>query len=78
MDGEAPAEMDGAADMEGMDGEMDGEMDDREGDADAPVVGIDGEAAALSEEEKASNAGDIDFSKDPSKCLKFWLWRRCR
>ena len=55
---------------EGMDGEMDGDMDgDMEGDADAPVVGMDGEPAE-EEEEKASNAGDKDYTKDPSKCRK--------
>ena len=40
-----------------------------EGDADAPVVGMDGEPAE-DEEEKESNAGDKDYTKDPSKCRK--------
>ena len=64
MDGDAPMDMDG--EMEGMDG-MDG-MDEMDGDADAPVVDMDGEPVAEDEEESKSNGADRDFSKDQSKC----------
>ena len=66
--------MDAEMDMQGMDGDMDdmdGEngmdegMDDMEGDADAPVVGMDGEAEMS---EAPSNASGREHIKDDSKC----------
>lgn len=81
MDGEAEA----AADEPGMDGEvvegmdegmeggdmsgMEG-MDGMDGDADAPVVDMEGEPA-LQEEQEDEDVSHGDYKNDPSKC-NFW------
>jgi len=74
MDGQMDGDMAGddmngdmAGDMEGMDGDMDGDMDgmdEMDGDADAPVVDMEGNPVEEEKvEEPAADSGD--FTKDP-------------
>ena len=65
MDGEMDGDMDA-----GMDGAINGAMDDEmEGDADAPVLDMNGELAkdVVAEQSSDNAPGDKDYTKDQSK-----------